>query len=164
MRYHDDVASLEDIAACVETALDGLPHRPHLVLEPGRALVAPSMRLITSVIARTERSGDTWLYLDAGVYNALFEAMIHQGSTRYPVSRHDDAGGPRHQFVLAGPTGDGLDVIQREAMLPETTAPGDLLVFEQTGAYTVAMASSFNGFSVPPVVAASLSDDMRTAA
>ena len=76
-----------------------------------------SMMLVTKVISRIERPGGPWLYLDCGVYNALFEALPHQGRMRYPVTQVGSAAGrdsDRTIFVLAGPTGDAIDVIDRD--------------------------------------------------
>jgi ornithine decarboxylase len=51
--------------------------------------------------------------------------------------------------VLAGPTGDSLDIIAREVELPDYISVGDKLIFENAGAYTVTMSSPFNGFPKP---------------
>ena len=142
---------LSEIAEHVRVALSKFPYQPRIVVEPGRGLVATALRLVSSVVARVEREGQPWLFLDCGIYNALYEALIHQGRTAYPVSvlgsRLTD--GPEASFTLAGPTGDGLDVIAREMMLPADVGIGDRLLFENVGAYTRCMASTFNGFPVP---------------
>ena len=54
--------------------------------------------------------------------------------------------------MLTGPTGDGLDVIARGVQLPADLAVGDQLLFENVGAYTLVLASAFNGFPPPPVI------------
>lgn len=79
------VADLETIAGLTLAAYHRLPHQPQLLLEPGRRLVATAVQLVTSVVARINRRERAWLYLDAGVYNALFEALACQGTTRYSV-------------------------------------------------------------------------------
>ena len=145
---------LGEIARELYAAIDRLPYQPQLIVEPGCALVASSTSLLTSVIARVDRGGETWLYLDAGVYNALFEALACQGNLRYPVSAVDDRPvssdtGGRQRFVLAGPTGDGLDVIDRDVELPAGLRVGSRLRFDHAGAYTLTLASSFNGFAKP---------------
>ena len=159
---------LAEVAAQVADALDRLPYQPQLMLEPGRALVATSTQLLTLVVARIERPGGTWLYLDGGTYNALFEALSFQGRTRYPVRRLGVPGeangdGTTGQFTLAGPTGDSLDVIARDVSLPVVTGVGDRLVFAHTGAYTKAMACRFNGFPVAGLRVAASSGHGRTA-
>jgi ornithine decarboxylase len=153
---HVDTPGLDSIGELVYEALGEWSYQPSIILEPGRGIVATSTTLTTSVVARIDRGGRPWLYLDGGVYNALFEAMVHQGLTRYPVRRVSSAAvSPTTiPFVLAGPTGDGLDVVADDCPLPVDMAPGDVLVFSNAGAYTLAMTSTFNGFPKPSVVVA----------
>jgi ornithine decarboxylase len=110
--------SLKEIAHNTLSEYKKLPYKPKLMLEPGRGLVATSGLLVTSVIGRVERKGHTWLFLDAGVYNGLFETMAYQGSTRYRVtSMRPSYDSGEMLFALAGPTGDSPDIITREALL-----------------------------------------------
>jgi ornithine decarboxylase len=113
--------------------------------------VATSTVLVSEVIARNDRANKPWLCLDAGIYNALYEAMIHQGATQFPV--HPVVLPTPNEVpmicTLAGPTGDSLDIIARDVVLPDYIAVGDRLVFENAGAYSVTMASPFNGFPKP---------------
>jgi ornithine decarboxylase len=104
------------------------------------------------VIARATRGAREWLFLDVGVYNALFEALSCQGRTRYPVEVLGAVDGDLREFALAGPTGDGLDVIAESVMLPGGLREGDRLILKRVGAYTMTMASDFNGFAVPPFI------------
>jgi ornithine decarboxylase len=144
--------NLSEIATETMNQYDQLPYKPELMLEPGRGVVASAGVLVTSVIARVERSRYTWLFLDAGVYNGLFETMAYQGSIRYRVSSvraSYDAGDAT--FALAGPTGDSPDVITREASLPKDMDVGDKLVFHDVGAYSTATCCPFNGFPRPSI-------------
>ncbi|MDB5171127.1 MAG: ornithine decarboxylase [Candidatus Saccharibacteria bacterium] len=149
----EDIPELRQIVIDVHNALHGLPYMPKLLMEPGRGLVATSTVLVTEVIARNDRANKPWLCLDAGIYNALYEAMIHQGATRYPIHPFNPPTEPTENlsFTIAGPTGDSLDVVARDVSLPAYTDVGDVLIFEHTGAYTVTMASRFNGFPAPPL-------------
>src|SRR6185437_14493969 len=126
-------SSLWEISAPTREALDELPYPVRLIAEPGRRLVANSISLTANVIRRIERCDGPWLFLDCGVYNALFEALSCQGCTRYPVHRIGAASGPETRFVLAGPTGDGLDIIARDVRLPGNTSEGDQLRFKNVG-------------------------------
>lgn len=49
-----------------------------------------------------------------------------------------------------GPTCDGLDQVCDNVLLPEMDI-GDWIVFEDMGAYTLPVASPFNGFPIPRV-------------
>lgn len=143
---------LEEIAANTLAPYRKLPYQPRLIMEPGRRIVADAGILITSVIARVERRENTWLFLDGGVYNALFESMAYQGSTRYTITcvrPSYDSG--EMLFALAGPTGDSADVITREALLPADVNVGDKLIVHDVGAYNLVTATRFNGFPKPVV-------------
>lgn len=146
------VPSIEEIADATLERYSGLSHKPRLVVEPGRGLVADAGILVASVIGKVERRGKTWLFLDAGAYNGLFEAMAYQGSTRYPIKRVRSADGVGEAtFALAGPTGDAPDIITRDALLPRDMCVGDRLAIRNVGAYTLPFANTFNGFPMPPV-------------
>lgn len=150
-RNHSHAPHLREIVIAIHNELHKLPYIPTIIMEPGRAIVASSTVTVAQVISRSTRHGKTWLCLDAGIYNAFYEAMIHQGATQYkvhPVSLPEE-GTDHIACTLTGPTGDSLDIITREARLPANIAVGDRLVFENTGAYTIAMASAFNGFPRP---------------
>lgn len=141
---------LKEISDFTLAAYKKLPYHPKLIVEPGRGIIAETGILIVSIIAKVERKENTWLFLDAGVYNGLFEAMSYQGSTRYRVSRlrkEHDAG--KKLFALAGPTGDSPDIITREALLPTDTEVGDKLIVHDVGAYSLSVTSEFNGFPKP---------------
>lgn len=146
------VPELKDIAKSVHDAVSKLPANLKLMLEPGRGMVADTGVLVTSVIARLIRKDSSWLFLDAGVYNGLFETMAYQGSTRYAVTSLRPIGNQGASlFALAGPTGDSADVITREALLPADIGVGDKLVFHNAGAYSLSVTSQFNGFPKPSV-------------
>lgn len=145
------VPRLADIATGVADGLSKLPYRLQLLLEPGRAIVADAAVFVVSIIGRVQRQDRTWLFLDGGVYNGLFEAMAYQGATRYAVESVQRPEGTEAPFALAGPTGDSPDVITREALLPADLGVGDRLIVRNAGAYTLAVTSRFNGFPPPDV-------------
>ena len=136
-----------EIGAGIEASLRELfpKRRPRLAMEPGRALVGEAAVLVTTVIGRASRGSEEWLYLDAGVFNAVFEAS--QG-IRYQVET--ERKGPRRPFTLAGPSCDTVDTIDQGVMLPKLQV-GDRVYLMNAGAYTLSYASHFNGFPPPPV-------------
>lgn len=52
--------------------------------------------------------------------------------------------------TIWGQTCDASDIINENVLLPQLKC-GDWLVFEDMGGYTLAIASGFNGFSMPKV-------------
>ncbi len=148
---HQNAPHLAEIVQKLHNVMHELPYMPSILMEPGRGIVASSTVLVASVVSRSVRNGRTWLCLDAGIYNALYEAMIHQGSTMYKVQPFVQPKGKYESMLctLAGPTGDSLDIIARDAVLPADIKIGDKLIFENAGAYTLSLASPFNGFPTP---------------
>lgn len=58
----------------------------------------------------------------------------------------DSGGRELYASTVFGPTCDSIDVIARSVLLPKLKV-GDWMYFQNMGAYTMAAASSFNGFS-----------------
>lgn len=54
--------------------------------------------------------------------------------------------------TLWGPTCDSMDKIASDVQLPNIEV-GDWIIFKDMGAYTLPVASPFNGFPVPRVTA-----------
>ena len=148
---HKEVPTLSEIVTQTHNALHALPYMPKIIMEPGRGIVATSTVMVATVISKTVRGGSVWLCLDGGIYNALYEAMIHQGETKYKAHAASLIEGHTTMMTctLAGPTGDSLDVIARGVSLPNHITVGDRIIFENAGAYTVTMACNFNGFPKP---------------
>ncbi|HSW80340.1 MAG TPA: type III PLP-dependent enzyme [Candidatus Saccharimonadales bacterium] len=155
VKYHNHrrAPNLYDIVVSTHNALHTLPYIPKILMEPGRGIVASTTALVTTIIARNDRAQRPWLCLDAGVYNALFEAMIHQGATRYIAHPFNPPEGRTEKMLctIAGPTGDSLDIVGHSVELPSYMNVGDKLIFENVGAYTTAMGSHFNGFPKVPL-------------
>lgn len=85
-----------------------------LMCEPGRALVAESM----SVLTRVELRKDRRIYLNDGIYGSLHGMVI---GVRFPVKLVRPGTGPEPHdtdFLAYGPTCDGLDELPQRLMLP----------------------------------------------
>jgi ornithine decarboxylase len=144
--YRDPVPTLAGYATAISAALEGhFPfHRPEIVLEPGRAVVAEAGLIRAEVVLVAQRSGRRWVYLDIGRYNGLAETENEAITYRVIAP----GGEPRGPVVLAGPTCDGDDVIYQHTPyeLPLSLRVGDRVDIPDTGAYTASYSSvSFNG-------------------
>src|SRR5271154_4632437 len=95
-----------------------------LMCEPGRALIAEGLSLVTQVILR---KGDR-LYINDGIYGSFDELTLPGWSADYPVrvftldakSRALPLPGDQKPFRVYGPTCDTLDVLPRPLMLSES--------------------------------------------
>lgn len=111
--------------------------------EPGRYLTNNSSVMIGTVIGKAKRGSTEWLYLDVGVYNGLFEVL--EGFI-YELTSSSQSGNELH-YAVGGPTCDGLDVIRRDVLLPETNI-GDKVYIHNAGAYSISM-EKYNGLNFP---------------
>ena len=137
--YDLSTPDINDFTAPIRRALDKLPNDWHLIMEPGRFLVAPAVTSITTILGKSIRGGVPWYYLDDGVYGSfsgqIFDKMI------YPLQVFKE--GETKPSVLAGPTCDSIDIIAEGIELPDL-AIGDLVIGHRMGAYTAATCTRFN--------------------
>lgn len=154
---HGDAPDLEQVFDRIGQAVQAhFPQPPALVCEPGRAMVAEAFTLATRVKALRPNGA---VFLNDGIYGALSELRDISGSDRVQVL--DPTGRPRQGAPVArivfGPTCDSLDRLPEPVPFPQDTAEGDYLLFSGMGAYSLAIATRFNGYGVgDPVTVASL--------
>ena len=134
-----------------ETALAFGGDAPALVCEPGRAMVAEAYMLAARVKARR---GAQAVFLNDGIYGALAEWRDIAPGDRVQVFAPD--GTPRRGAscpqVLYGPTCDSIDRLPDPLSLPADMAEGDFVLFSGMGAYSLALATRFNGYGPSQVV------------
>ncbi|HEX8011100.1 MAG TPA: hypothetical protein VF814_09220 [Casimicrobiaceae bacterium] len=144
MRHRKPIPLIEKIGATVSQAIAGLPENMRVMAKPGRYLVSDSAWLVARVTGTASRHGTRWVYLDAGAYHGLMEAL---GELDYDI-RTDRQDG-EIPCTVAGPTCDATDVIARDKLLPEDLREGDYVYIPNAGAYTTVYAARFNGFPGP---------------
>lgn len=145
-----------------------------VIAEPGRYFVSSAFTLATRVVARRFRTclpgvdGNCLkaefcqqeisncsdlvadYYVDDGVYGS-FRDVISLGVAFYPKTFSSTTEYSRFvRSCVFGPTCDSIDCIIRNYPLPILQV-GEWLYFIHMGAYTVSLASSFNGFSCPNI-------------
>lgn len=146
-QYCRDIPCLEEIANVIlEAKRKYFERKVKLCVEPGRGLVAEAGIMVSTVINRTIRDGENWLYLDAGIFHGLYEA--HEG-IRFPIltEREKD---PRSEFIVAGPSCDSVDIIMENVSLPSTLTVGDVVYIQTAGAYTTSV-ERYNGIDFPSI-------------
>jgi diaminopimelate decarboxylase len=152
IRYTHD-SSVPEIADFVGPLVARLherwPHPVQLVLEPGRSLVGRAGVTLYRVGVVKQSGGVSFVAIDGGMsdnprpqfYGARYEALL--------ANRADElADGV---FRIAGKHCETGDVLIEAAELPHPKR-GDLLAVPATGAYTLAMGSTYNGVPRPAVV------------
>lgn len=149
--------TIDEVAVIVNTALDQFfPDKSvRVISEPGRYYVAAAFTLINSVqskrICLNPKTGAIermMYYLNDGVY-ASFNCILYDHQVPKP-KLIGQQGGKTYDSTIWGPTCDALDQLIETIRLPELEID-DWLVFENMGAYTIPVASPFNGFPLPKI-------------
>jgi diaminopimelate decarboxylase len=129
---------------------------PALSVEPGRAIVGPSVCTVYEVGTVKEVGLDagasrTYVSVDGGMSDNIRTALYDADYSCTIASRHSDA-----QPVLGRVVGkhcEAGDIVVKDEFVPGDIAPGDLLAVPGTGAYCRSLASNYNHVLRPPVVA-----------
>jgi diaminopimelate decarboxylase len=138
-----------EIADFVPPLMERLPAGVQVVLEPGRSLVGRAGVTLYRIGVVKDSGGVSYVAVDGGMsdnprpqlYGARYEALL--------ANRADEL--PDGVFRIAGKHCESGDVLIDAIALPHPRR-GDLLAVPATGAYTLAMASTYNGVPNPAAV------------
>lgn len=151
----------EDIAETINEAIDEYfseedfpeDYGLQIIAEPGRYFASASHTLVLNVIAKNKKIDKTtkeirFAYtLNDGVYGSFNSIMFdHAKPMIKPFNERD---GKVYECTVYGPTCDSMDTISQSCKLPDL-AIGESVYIEDSGAYTTAAASNFNGFQRTP--------------
>jgi diaminopimelate decarboxylase len=148
--HEEQVPTVEEfVGPLVARLRERWPDDVQLVLEPGRSLVGRAGVTLYRVGVVKETGGIHYVAIDGGMsdnprpqlYGSRYEALL--------ANRADElADGV---FRIAGKHCESGDVLIDAAELPHPRR-GDLLAVPATGAYTLAMGSTYNGVPRPAVI------------
>jgi diaminopimelate decarboxylase len=129
---------------------------PRLSIEPGRAIVGPSVCTLYEVgtVKRVDLDGGavrTYVSVDGGMSDNIRTALYDADYSCTIASRRSEAAAVLGRVV--GKHCEAGDIVVKDEFVPGDIAPGDLLAVPGTGAYCRSMASNYNHILRPPVVA-----------
>src|SRR5690554_5261511 len=120
-----------------------------LAIEPGRFLVAESGVLLLTATQVVEKGGIRRVGADAGM-NALMRPTLYEAwHDIHNLSRPGNGDGDSLAFDVVGPICESGDVLGHQRPLPRDTAPGDVLLVADAGAYGMTMANTYNLRALP---------------
>ncbi len=114
------------------------------IAEPWRYMVTNSHTLITEVIWVKSWKENIRYYLNEGLYMSLSWIMFDYQKPQFRVERKDTSSEEIFDSILFWPTCDSLDKVG-EFKLPKL-ALWDKIIFDEIGDYSIASATTFNGF------------------
>ncbi|EAL85417.1 type III PLP-dependent enzyme [Aspergillus fumigatus Af293] len=156
-------SNLEDIACVLRPILKEEFPGVRLLAEPGRYYVRSAYTLACKVLSRRRHSGTDhhdrpdMLYQNDGVYGNFMNVLIEKETVRpslvaYTWPFHSRGNNTRrkleeHRYTIWGPTCDSMDCVAKDVPMTSEIRIGDWLKYKNMGAYTIATATQFNGFS-----------------
>jgi diaminopimelate decarboxylase len=139
-----EVPSYGEYAAAVATEVAAAfpgAEGPELILEPGAAITSDVMRFVAKVVARKRVRGREIALVAGSIHNikpTLHDKQLPMRVVGAPGERTEAAA---HPVDLVGYTCMEHDCLYRDCQEP--VRPGDFVVFEGVGAYTVVMKPPF---------------------
>ena len=117
----------------------------HLLLEPGRTIIAPAGVLLTRVLYNKRNGKKTFVIVDAGM-NDLMRPSLY--GAVHPITRtmrnRLESGSNRERVDIVGPVCETGDCFLHDWQLGPVKT-GDVLAIWATGAYGMSLASNYNG-------------------
>jgi diaminopimelate decarboxylase len=124
---------------------------PHLVIEPGRAIVNQAMVTLYRVLGvKHGAAGRALVAVDGGMSDNRWPELYGASYSVHPVRAS------RARPVLTTVVGrhcQAGDVLAADVPLPADLRPGDLVAVAGTGAFNHAVASNYDMVGRPPVIA-----------
>src|SRR3989442_13505334 len=123
----------------------------HLLLEPGRSIIAPAAVLLTRVVYKKTNRGKTFVVVDSAMNDLMRPALYGAIHPITKTAREGKESGGRKRVDIVGPVCETGDCFLRDWPLGEVQA-GDLLAIWVAGAYGMSQASNYNARCRPAEV------------
>lgn len=128
---------------------------PEISIEPGRAIVGPSMTTLyevgtTKEVTLEDGSVRWYISVDGGMSDNIRTGLYDAEYSIAIANRESTA--PLRLCRVVGKHCETGDIVIKDVQLPSDIAPGDLLAVPATGAYGRSMASNYNHMTRPPVI------------
>jgi len=131
-------------AEAITQPLEKLNPRPHLLLEPGRSVIAPAGALLTRVLYQKQNGNKRFTIVDAAMNDLIRPSLYGAKHEIIPAElTHPGWDWGTNQFDIAGPVCETGDFLARDADLPPVLE-GALLCVLDAGAYGMSLASNYN--------------------
>ncbi len=127
-----------EYARAIRSALDGLG--VHLLLEPGRFLIAQAGALLSRVLYTKQNGSKRFIIIDAAMNDLIRPALYGAHHEIIPVVRENR---PHEVADIVGPVCESGDFFARDREI-EQLHSGDLVALLDAGAYGMSLSSHYN--------------------
>lgn len=150
-----DTLALAIATAVAEECVAQSIRVPVLAFEPGRFIVGPAGVTLytvgTTKLVTLDQGDRLYVSVDGGMSDNARPALYEAQYSARVLGRESDAA-PQLSRVVGSHCESG-DIVVDYEYLPQDITPGDLLGVPTTGAYCYSLASNYNQFARPPLVA-----------
>lgn len=129
----------------------------HVMAEPGRYYVASAYTLACNIHSIREMKtpdnsqiSHVMYYINDGVYGSFNSILYDHAAPKPQLVSEKKTNAKLYPSSIWGPTCDSIDKVVDSMLLPQLEI-GEWMYFDNMGAYTLPVASPFNGFPVPKV-------------
>jgi ornithine decarboxylase len=148
---YNDLDDIINLKKCI-SKLD-IFNKYSIISEPGRYFSKNSITLYTKIIAIRELNDIINIYINDSIYNT-FSGKIFDHQTFKPVLVKDNLETTKlKRCNIWGNTCDSADLIVDNIYLPSNIIEGDILRWNNIGAYSIASSvNGFNGFKKAKII------------
>lgn len=152
----NDVSLIANYAKYINKGIEKYFSDPSVTIisEPGSFFSESAFKLVVQVILKKiSKDGHRHYYINDSISQSFVSQHLWKIKMQFKVIRRSQTLSEIVDFpsTIWGQTCNGIDVIIENQMIPQLEI-GDHMVFENMGAYTITMASNFNGFKIGDVV------------
>ena len=135
--FKEDEIDEELLLAGLSEAVQGMVNTPQIVLELGRSIAAGCGSYYTHVVDKKTNGGQNYLLLDGGMHQlAYFGQHMAMKQPLLKLCGEKSDKQPEIAYNLCGSLCSMNDILAKQVLLPATEI-GDLICFENAGAYCV---------------------------
>jgi diaminopimelate decarboxylase len=127
-----------EYARAIRSALNGL--NVHLLLEPGRFLIAQAGALLSLVLYTKQNGSKRFIITDAAMNDLIRPALYGAHHEIIPVTQSNN---PKEVADIVGPVCESGDFFARDREI-EQLHSGDLVALLDAGAYGMSLSSHYN--------------------
>lgn len=125
-------------------------HPPHLIIEPGRSMVARAgVALYTTGVIKDIPGIKRYVSIDGGIADNVLPAFYQVNFEAVAANKMSSAG--TDKVTICGKYCESSDILIRDIELPEMTA-GDIIAIPGCGAYNLTESTNYNMSFKPAVV------------
>ncbi len=144
----DPAARAHEYAAAIRSAIAGL--NIHLLLEPGRFLIAQAGALLTRVLYTKQNGAKSFVITDAAMNDLIRPALYGAHHEIIPVAQPASSS-TKEIADIVGPVCESGDFFARDREI-DPLHSGDLVALLDAGAYGMSLSSHYNTRVRPPEV------------